>query len=527
VTDSYRTDLLEPIPISPSSEKFLTEYETKLGYALESFKAAALEDLCSFVRKRAEGPRLAAAVNYATIHASNRRGISSKRKFIDPGTGRHFFRKDGGHPNLLSNVLALCYYEMGGFPRSVDQCEYRKFFGRGTTHWKYVHQFGRNTLLPYLGLPTIYEALAVLILLLIEHPRFNVMSLINGELKDKDGNDQLVVEAGLRDADSTSKRMTVDKWRALSQKTGILSATACRAVQTYLEITAPLRTRLIERGDAVTANFLWVGLSISVHDIVQLHHREFSTAFTHESTSQRSLRTEATPSQGRQLLTFFERHPSLLGWSRTTLKALRVNSGVLKFIQSDGNLAVAVDVFAHSKPATTIRNYIPEALLHQMYERQIRRHQNSLIAWAHPDERTRLQMTDFASVGQLHEFLRSGIPLAKYPEAGEENNAEVVAAATEEINERRASSSELVLMEDVTAIAISLLYREHLRGAPQRFLEKPDAVTNLPPKFWVALVESLTSDLPPALYQVRQLVDQAKMLVPHLATTTHFSEFWQ
>jgi hypothetical protein len=199
---------------------------------------------------------------------------------------------------------------------------------------------------------------------------------------------------------------------------------------------------------------------------------------------------------------------------------------VLKFLQSDGNLAVAVEVFGHRRPSTTIRNYIPEALLNQIYERQVRRHQNSLIVWAHPDEDVRLKMTDFTTVEQLHEFLRSGIPLVTDPELAELGTSKAVATA-EVLNERRVSASEVILMEDATAIAMSLLYREHLRGAPRQFLEKPDPVTKLPPKFWVDFVESLTIDLPPALYQVRQLVEQARMLVPHLAATTHFAEFWR
>ena len=505
--DSYNSDLLEPIPISASTESFLEEYENKLRFALESIKKAALEDLSAFVDKRRDGAELLASVDYEAIRRTK---SVWRRKFIDPENGLHFFRLDDHHPNLLANHIALYTHEMDGVPQLPKRYSDNR-------HWLFLNAYPRDIVLPYLGIPSIYEALACVVVLLIEHPKLNVQSLINGELSDVDGADRLILDADLEGSAGLKMRITVSKWRAVAEKSSVLSNVARDSILTYLDITEATREKLKAEGRFEEANFIWIGFEHYGRNYKRYMLSNFYNAFTEN---------EVKGVKPRTTLPFFVRHPELQRWEDTSLKAIRVNSGVQKFLQSGGSLAIAADVFGHASIRTTVQNYIPEALLQLIYERQIRRQQNLVIVRSHPDQDVRLQATDFASVEKLHEFLGSGIGPITFAATVVGENADAVAQTVKALNDREGRVSELYLVDDASSVAVALLYREHLRKAPVSFLGTADPVTRLTPQFWADLIDTLSSDLPPAYYPVRTLFDRAKLLMPHIAATTSFREFW-
>jgi hypothetical protein len=515
--------LLAPLPIGPDFDTALSAFESGVARALDSIKSSAINDLNSFVEKRNEGRKLLYTVNYASIHAS---GKAWPRKWIDQSNGKHYFKRDGGHPNVLANLIALTRYEMGPSPQPSEKCQYHHYIGRYSTHWKYIYKYGKERLLPYLGLPCIYEALACAVVLSIEQPRFNVVALWSGDLRNDNGEMELA-QAGLREETSGRLRMTLDKWRALAQKSSILTETASEALSKYLEITEPAREILRAHGRKDEADYLWIGVSLSTHEITRFTYSNLQRAFGIGDQRSNRLKVsvasgEFPPTQGRVLANFFQRHPELKQWSQVPPKALRLNAGILKFLRGDDNISDAMDAYGHALPTTTLKNYIPEDLLLKIYERQHRRHQNILIVSSHDQEEVRLQVTDFHTPKELNEFLASGIPNIK-DSLGTRSEEELALGAFEGIAERQQAHSELFLLDDAYAIAVLLLYAEHLKGADNAVLEKTDPSSKLAPQFWVKFAECIAGDLPPSRYEVRQVVDLAKVLALTIRPFTTFS----
>jgi hypothetical protein len=70
-----------------------------------------------------------------------------------------------------------------------------------------------------------------------------------------------------------------------------------------------------------------------------------------------------------------------------------MNSGVLKFLEADGDLVVAARIFGHRSVKTTLGHYVPNALRIALFERQVRRHQNRLIVQAFSDHERLLEVS--------------------------------------------------------------------------------------------------------------------------------------
>jgi hypothetical protein len=67
--------------------------------------------------------------------------------------------------------------------------------------------------------------------------------------------------------------------------------------------------------------------------------------------------------------------------------------------------------------------------------------------------------------------------------------------------------AEIALVRDPNAVAIMLLYRDHLRHASADTLFRRDAATSVSPAFWV---------------DVKQVVDEAIRLLPGMRDTVRF-----
>ncbi|MDD1016080.1 hypothetical protein [Pseudomonas rubra] len=495
--DSYNEQLLVPISIVTSNEKYLDEYRMNLREAISTIKLCALKDFSVLVASQTRGHVLIQKTNFDFLERLKTRG---RWRYVDPANGLHYLDKKGGHPNLLGHLLAIVTEEMGGLPKP-----HRKFGSDGRTvessspysYWYYVQSYGKNKILPYLGIMSSEAAVICALLLVIEHPKLNACSLYRAKLEDEHGRSILMTSAGENGEDI---RLTVAKPRADEQKTVVLSKLGELVISKVLEWTRPLRDELRRQGRHDEAASLWIGMSSLNYDIVEFSDK----AFTNGLGMNPAFRAHGQDANVTRRVPFIERHEELRPWSKKiTFKALRVNSGVLRYLETDGDLAATARAFGHNNVATTIGHYIPPALRQLIYERQIRRHQNYLIVSSLNCDEIKLRASDFETVEELHSFL-SGLAITSdrreyMDDAGQ-------CTSNPEVETR---SGTLIVADDPKALAVAMLYRDALTHASEVFLDSPDKRTGVTPRFWVEFIDALQSDLPPVMGEYTRLARAA------------------
>lgn len=523
-SDAFHDDLLEPLSITQSDADYLDEYQSRLERALNSVRTCALRDFEELEAARVEGKALIASTDYSKLAQAFVRSGGTRRptKYIDPSNGHHFFDEHGGHPNLLGNLLCIAAVEMDGLPKpydrtvSVDGKLRTETVHAGRFHWKFLEWFGKGRLLPYLGVMTSHAAVLCVVLLMLEHPRLNVLSLLRARLEDDDGRNILLSNDEI---DGRPRlRLTVDKPRAGAEKSVLLTPIAQRVIERVLEWTAPVRKQMVADGRADEARKLWVGMHSIDYRLIVMSEKTFGNGLRSNpqfrSTGKKPNKNRSTP--------FIERHVELSQWARRlTFKSLRVSGGVLEYLRSGGDLVATARAFGHKNVSTTIGHYVPEALRLAIYERQVRRHQNLLLAAAAPDESTARQACDFESVEQLHRFLEGlfdGEPrlggladkISWFVRGGLRD------ANATAMGEKPIPGRQLILCRDPFALAVAFRYREHLEGAPNAALDKPDPGTKVAPRLWCEFVDVLRAPLPDAMHEIRELVAEAELAAARL-----------
>jgi hypothetical protein len=513
-TDSYNEDLLEPISIFASDDDYLKQYEQALGDALDTFRRCAVKDFEELVAKHSEGLARLAAVNDEFM-----------RNAVDPGakkavTQRSLFAESLRHPNLIGNLLWIVERSMGGLPqpyetRAAAATGRRASRTLGPFYWRYVGDFGKNRLLPYLGVMTAASAAVCFVILLVEHPRINPSSLARARITDVLGRPSLLVDA---DQDDVGTRFITKKPRAKAEKAVILTPLAQKVLEHVMQWTKPARDRLQAQNRHKEAAQLWVGMSALSYDVTAYSERTLYSAFKLPT----SKADWASNSRSTRAVPFLSRHPELNRWSqRVTFKGLRVSGGVLVYLRTAGDLVATAEAFGHASIKVTMQQYIPPALQHAIFERQIRRHQNLLIAAAAEDERQALAAGDFKSVEEVHEFLGNAFPDIALDNAAPRQREPAYGAEASRRNDDTAMA-EIALVRDPNAVAIMLLYRDHLRHASADTLFRRDAATSVSPAFWVDIADCLTKALPIGLHDVKQVVDEAIRLLPGMRDTVRF-----
>lgn len=511
--DSYNEDLFENISIVHSDQEYISEYTARLNRAVLSIKNCALQDLSELRRKRAECHSLLA--NISDEQVKELKNPKSRKRFIESRSKLHMMKLPDEHPFLLSNLLYIAMEEMGGVPR-----QHRSYSSNGEVdsvsnypHWNYITLYGKNKLLPYMGLMHGFAMAPCLVLLLLELPRINATSLMRARVSDDNGREILLSSSGENEYDE-DLTITVDKPRAKKEKSMRLSNLAREVLTFVLEWTKPIREEMVRRGQVEEAKWLWVGVKQNSYKLFNYSQK---SAFN-------SLRLDDRfKSLGKKYNTtriecFVERHPCLKPWaSKITFKSLRLNAGVLEYLKSDGDLVVAARAFGHKSISTTIKNYIPKPLRLAMYERQIRRHQNALIISSLTDENIILQSADFKTREELHVFLKSQ-PTMVFDDISRVDHEDTSGC-------RENDGGKVILYENVDALAIAILYQQHLLGAPAKYIDEPDHVTGIKPRFWIDFVDAIQGPLPLAMQDVRTLVEAATRRAPTLKKTVNFPRF--
>jgi len=154
-----------------------------------------------------------------------------------------------------------------------------------------------------------------------------------------------------------------------------------------------------------------------------------------------------------------------------------------------------------------------------------------LIASATAGRPYLLAATDFSTYDQLHHFIGSLLSKSQENIDAEDTLLSRVQRILHpdhqpQPNEPQAQpTSRVALANDPDALAVALLYREHLLRAPSAVLNKSDSTTRTSPRMWLDLMSTIQLDLPDALYELRQLVASAKEIADKLRDRIQFPSF--
>ncbi|EAU55994.1 hypothetical protein [Mariprofundus ferrooxydans] len=527
--DSYHSCLLVPLSIHLSDNEYLENYENELRSSINCFSTCANQEFETLQLLEKKGQQLIDSVDYDLIQRilNSRRRIDgrvdgTKGGYIDPSNGRNWFNPKGGHPAVFANNLALVKYEMGDLPQPyVFNVENRKSIINGKNHWRFPIQFGREKLFSHLGILTCRNAIPLIVLLLIDHPRLNVESLLNARLVDSKNQKILIANAG---ENGTDLRLTVNKMRAKSQKSSVLTPRGKAILAAVLKWTNPVRKSLIQQNRLDDARYLWVGFThivgykvgrFSINQMREMFRKPNAKIANIENNIEAS-----NPETVHSRTDFIRSHPSLSPWATTArLSSLRVSSGVLSWFESQGDVAVTARAFGHKNLKTTIDNYIPKPIQEAMYERQIRRWQNLMISAACAKKPYLLTATDFSTQAQLHEFI-CGLLLDANQSFADETSSALLSRLKEIINPSVLESKELVtecnsktlLINDPQKLAVTMLYEEVLRECPEADLDAPDPSTKTTPRMWIDLLNVLRGPLPDSMHELKTAVRAAEII---------------
>ena len=501
--DAFHSGLIVPISISKTSEEYIEAYRIQLSQALSAIQNAAMDELRETLEKFESADRLINAARYprirATFQANRKRGPG---RYTDPSNGRHFFDAADDHPHLLGNLLAMVVHEMDGIPLSrsneVKQNGKRKtcLSAKGGGHWLFVSRYGKNRLLPYLGILTSRTMVPFFLVILLEHPSLTVSSLLGARLSNEKGTAFLINPTDGR----SGKMLSIEKPRAGSFKQAELTDRSRFAFDLLMRMTKTARYEMLRQGRADEANYLWLGIHMIDYRIFRVSEKQLTNAFRTDPrfSSQRGV------ARSSHLTSFVDSHPTVAALSHAlTLKSLRASAGVLRFINKRDDLVACARSLGHVNVQTTLDHYIPKAFQLALYEHKIRRHQNLLLALAASGETEMMRFTDFETMQDLNAFLKSqtsAIALLLATAAkGQKNHADP-----------GSTKNRLLLHNQKHAVAIAILFAENVDRYPEHCLSAVDIATGVAPIFWKDFVTALLAPLPDALAPLRDLVKAAR-----------------
>lgn len=226
------------------------------------------------------------------------------------------------------------------------------------------------------------DAAAACCLLLIEHPEMNSESLQNAKLINAKEKSYLLLTDN-----NESSLFSVDKPRAGTRKTVVLSPLSQRIIKDIINWTEPVREMMKRCGDKGW-RYLFLG-------------QKFAGRLGAIQPLPRSLnRSRLTPS----LIRFY---PILvangLAEGQFDYRRIRNTVGVLRWFET-GSIHEMSKRMGNSY-RVVIDHYLPPALLHAWNTRIVRQFQNTLIILAAHDEEYLLEVTDFSTVSDLQHFI--------------------------------------------------------------------------------------------------------------------------
>lgn len=238
----------------------------------------------------------------------------------------------------------------------------------------------------FAGLLSNIDVAAVCCLLTIEHPEFTSDSLQDAKLLNVRGKPYLL----LTDSNEHSV-LTLDKPRAGTRKSVILTSLSQQLIKDIIRWTAPVREVLKRSGDK-TWRYLFLGKTQKSGMNGYLGIVEGKTYYL---------------TGGGRSIALTTLYPVLSenGLTKGTFdyRRLRNTMGVLRWFESGSILEMSRRLGNTRKVA--LEHYLPPALLHAWNTRIIRRFQNTLIVLAAHNEPYLLEVTDFSNMADLQHFI--------------------------------------------------------------------------------------------------------------------------
>lgn len=520
--DAFHRDLIIPVSLTLTDEAYIKEYESRLRNALESIRNAALLEISEFRAKAEDGKQLIAHGSYeravGIFRDENGRRRGGPNKYLDPTNGLHIFNPRGGHPNALQNLLLLVTHEMGGIPKTRLKTVWRKgayreeLVHKDRGHWAFVKEFGKNNLLPYLGILSARTLVPYIVLLLLEHPQLTVSALLRARVSGDANSPALLTPS---DSPGGNDRLTLLKPRARAYKSVVLTELSQKLIGEIREWTRSVREALINEGRHQDAQYLWVGIHGSDYRLMRFSEKILASNVRQPE----KFRSLGGKKRADRAVSFVDTHPSLEGWRETlTLKSLRVSKGVLVFIETKGDLVATARAFGHKTVQMTLDHYLPKPFQRAIFERQIRRHQNLLVSLAMLDSNQLLQSTDFENYDELHAFFAS--MNLSYSNLRDLRN-EGIWGSGEKKTKAAAPRRRVLMNAEPYVVAVAILYQEHLSRCTDAFRSTagPDGIV---PQMWVDVIASLRAELPDALQQIAGLIRNAETIADRVRGSIRF-----
>lgn len=242
--------------------------------------------------------------------------------------------------------------------------------------------FSTAELVENLSLPTKYVIAPIAIWLVAQHPVLTDASLLGCELFDRNGK-----RTGFISTDS-GPVLVVKKNRKGSQQEVVLSSEAASVVELLIQITTPLRNYLKKKSDDGWRRLFIVAGGQGFQE---------PYVFTNQISFAKTLRQKA----------FVQTHSAELGELIHTISLARIRStaGVLVYLNT-----LSIDKMAESlgnSKRIAMNHYLPPTIMQFFQERWIRIFQNAVIVYAMRDSHFLLKATDFDSMSELNQFLKT------------------------------------------------------------------------------------------------------------------------
>lgn len=405
----------------------------------------------------------------------------------------------------LANYLAVIEHEYGGCPPSDDdlrklgrQFEYlpRFFSISPISDWPSIldapdapfNRLGwseRNVLWWWMGRLSHFDVSMLSALLIMLHPSWTPTSILHSKIANRHGKTYL----DLSDQGTTYE---VDKPRSTAMKRETLAPLAYEIISTLIQVNAEHRETLREQGN-VWATLLFLPYGRQYRSSPPMT----SSASNYLSGGTKQSKSNSTWSG----MVFPELVAGGLGRGTLSLTKIRNTEGVLEWFRTKSVRAVARKLGNTEK--VVLQHYIPKAILDAWNTRMIRRFQNLWISVAAANEDFLLDVTDFANLADLHAFLKDILKLhapTDSPLATLLHQRLDILLRDDSNTATNVTENNAHLHVAISKGALSALYSYqatvlHL-GLPDSALDKPDVLTGLSPRHFLALTDLLQSRLP-------------------------------
>lgn len=334
----------------------------------------------------------------------------------------------------------------------------------------------------WLGRLSNLDVAMIVALLTMLHPRWTPVALIEATVTNREGKSYL-------DLAGDKVIFEVEKHRAKAMKQEFLCPLSEEILSTVIEYSKTVRSRIPQDQALSRRVFLPYGRPTAPGTISVSHPIPSLVS---------AVLTGRTIDKGSTWLGTL--YPDLevngLGPGSVSLRKIRATEGVLEWFKTK-NLRAAAKRIGNTE-RVVLEHYIPSALLQAWHTRAVRRFQNLWITVAAANEPFLLDVTDFATLGDLNAFISDSLRLHNPSSSPLAAELHIRLGTRKDAVTPRASHGHLHV--SLSSVSLSALYRYQaaaaLRPIPSIVLSKIDEVTGVAPEAFLQLADLLKHQLP-------------------------------